>query len=149
MFYVPMTRNASELARSFDRLFDDGFIDRFFGGQPAGEVPSVARSPALDVTESDKAYTVKLDLPGVAKDQVKITIDGRRVGVEAEVSKDEEKKEGDRVVYRERSVSRFARSFTLPLEVDQSESQAQLDQGVLTLTLAKRNGKAAAQLAVK
>lgn len=148
MFYVPMTRNASELARSFDRLFDDGFIDRFFG-QPAGDVPSVARSPALDVTESDKAYTVKLDLPGVAKDQVKITIDGRRVGVEAEVSKDEEKKEGDRVVYRERSVSRFARSFTLPLEVDQSESQAQLDQGVLTLTLAKRNGKAAAQLAVK
>lgn len=149
MFLVPMTRHASDLTRSFDRLFDDGFIERFFGAQPPGDAPPVARSPALDVAESDKAYTVKLDLPGVAKDQVKITIDGRRVGIEAEASHDEEKKEGERVVYRERSVSRFARSFTLPLEVDQSASQAQLEQGVLTLTLAKRNGKAAAQLSVK
>jgi HSP20 family protein len=146
MFLVPLTRNASDLARSFDRLFDDGF-ERFFA--PAQQGASGApRSPALDVAESDSAYTVKLDLPGVAKDDVKISIDGRRVSIEAQTRKDEEKKEGDRVVYRERSVSSFARSFTLAAEVDQAASNAKLDNGVLTLTLAKRNAPAAARLTV-
>jgi HSP20 family protein len=146
MFLVPMTRNASELARSFDRLFDDSF-ERFFA--PAAQNGNGApRSPALDVAESDSAYTVKLDLPGVAKDDVKVSIDGRRVSIEAQTRKDEEKKEGDRVVYRERSVSSFARSFTLAAEVDQAASNAKLDNGVLTLTLAKRNAPAAARLTV-
>lgn len=146
MFLVPMTRNASELARSFDRLFDDSF-ERFFA--PAAQSGNgTPRSPALDVAESDSAYTVKLDLPGVAKDDVKVSIDGRRVSIEAQTRKDEEKKEGDRVVYRERSVSSFARSFTLAAEVDQAASTAKMDNGVLTLTLAKRNAPAAARLTV-
>ena len=82
MFLVPMTRNASELARSFDRLFDDGF-ERFFAPSTNNN-PS--RSPALDVSESDSAYTVKLDLPGVAKEDVKVSIDGRRVSVRGQGS---------------------------------------------------------------
>ncbi len=144
MFLVPMTRNASELARSFDRLFDDGF-ERFFAPSTNNN-PS--RSPALDVSESDSAYTVKLDLPGVAKEDVKVSIDGRRVSVEAQTAKEEDKKEGDRVVYRERSVASFARSFTVAAEVDQAASAAKLDNGVLTLTLAKRGTPAAARITV-
>ena len=82
MFLVPMSRNASDMARSFDRLFDDSF-DRFFApaAQSGADSP---RSPALDVSESETAYTVKLDLPGVAKEDVKVSIDGRRVSVEAQ-----------------------------------------------------------------
>ncbi|HMO46959.1 MAG TPA: Hsp20/alpha crystallin family protein [Rubrivivax sp.] len=146
MFLVPMTRNTSELARSFDRLFDDSF-ERFFApaAQSGADSP---RSPALDVSESESAYTVKLDLPGVAKEDVKVSIDGRRVSVEAQTRKDEEKKEGDRVVYRERSVSSFARSFTLAAEVDQAASNAKLDNGVLTLTLAKRGSPAVSRISV-
>ena len=143
MFLVPMTRNASELARSFDRLFDDGF-DRFFAPSAAG----AQRSPALDVAESDRAYTVKLDLPGVVKEDVKVSIDGRRVSVEAQARKDEEKKEGDRIVYRERSLASYARSFTVAAEIDQAESGAKLENGVLTLTLAKRGAPASAQITV-
>jgi HSP20 family protein len=140
MFLVPVTRRNSDL----NRLFDDT-IERFFN--PGAQAPE-AFSPALDVTESPQSWTVKLDLPGVAKDDVKIAIDGKQVSVEAEVRKSDERKEGERVVYRERKVARYARSFTLPAEVDQSESGAKLDSGVLTLTLAKKRATQSAQLQV-
>ena len=145
MFLVPMTRSATDLARNFDRLFDDGF-QRFFA--PSAQGNSAARSPALDVSESERAYTVKLDMPGVAKEDVKVSIDGRRVSIDAQLRKDEEKKEGDRVVYRERSLSSYARSFSVASEVDQAESSAKLENGVLTLTLAKRGAPASTRIAV-
>jgi HSP20 family protein len=140
MFLVPVTRRNSDL----NRLFDDT-IERLFNTDAQA---NEAFSPALDVTESAQTWTVKLDLPGVAKEDVKIAIDGKQVSVEAEVRKNDERKEGDRVVYRERKVSRYARSFTLPAEVDQSESGAKLDSGVLTLTLAKKRATQSAQLQV-
>ncbi len=143
MFLVPLTRT-SELARNFDRLFDDSF-DRFFSASNGNDS---TRSPALDVTESDRGYTVHLDLPGVAKEDVQVSIDGRRITVQAQARRSEDKKDGDRVVYRERSVASFARTFTLPLEVDQAESRAKLDNGVLTLTLPKRGARTASQIAV-
>ena len=77
-------------------------------------------------------------MPGVAKDHVKVSIDGRVVKVEARAEASAEKKDGDHIVYRERSLSQFARSFKLPVELDQAASSAKLDNGVLTLTLAKR-----------
>jgi HSP20 family protein len=144
MFLVPLSRNASELSRSFERLFDDSF-DRCFA--PAAQAGN-HRSPPLDVSESERAYTVKLDLPGVAKDDVKIAIDGRRISVEAQARKEAETKDGDRVVYRERSPASYARSFSVAADVDQAESSAKLDNGVLTLTLAKRGTPAAARITV-
>jgi HSP20 family protein len=146
MFLVPMTRGSSELARNFDRLFDEGF-DRFFA-PAAADAEGRPRSPALDVSESDRAYTIKLDLPGVAKEEVKISIDGRRISIEAQTRKDEERKEGERVVYRERSMSSYARSFTVASDIDQAESGAKLENGVLKLTLSKRGAPAAARITV-
>lgn len=146
MFLVPMTRSSAELARSFDRLFDDRLFDRFLA--PARAEADGARSPTLDVTETDREYTVRLDMPGVSKDDVKIAIEGRRIDVEATVTRNEEKKDGERVVYSERAATHYARSFTLPAEVDQAESSAKLEHGVLTLTLAKRGATKATQLTV-
>jgi len=145
MFLVPVTRSASGLVRTFDRLFDESF-DRFFAGAPA--VASVARSPALDVAESEQAYTVTLDLPGVAKDDVKVSIEGRRVSVEAKSAKAHERKDGDRVLVRERAASSYARSFVLPVELDQERSSAKLEQGVLKLELAKRQATPATKITV-
>jgi HSP20 family molecular chaperone IbpA len=59
-----------------------------------------------------------------------------------------QRKEGGRVVYRERRISRFARRFTLPAEVDQSESGARVDGGVLTLKLAKMRVTQSTQLEI-
>lgn len=148
MFLVPMTHQASELSRQFDRLFDDDFLGRFFSPSARGEAGG-ARSPALDVSEGERAYTVRVDLPGIRKEDVKITIDGRRVAIEARTTQNEERKEGDRVVYSERSVASYARSFTLPAEVDQAESQARIEHGVLTLTLPKKRAANSVQIPVK
>jgi HSP20 family protein len=135
MFLVPVSRSASGLARSFDRLFDDSF-DRFFG---AANGAGALRSPSLDVAETERGYKVSIDLPGVAKEDVKITVEGRQVHV---------RKEGERTIHRERSSSSFARVFTLPEELDEDNSQAKLENGVLTLTLAKKRVAAARQLTI-
>ncbi len=140
MLLVPVARSASDLSRSIDRLFDNAF--GHVGGEPA------LRSPSLDVAETEGGYSVAIDLPGVAKDDVKITIDGRRVSVSAQTQRDETKNDSERVIYRERSASSFARSFTLPEEVDQDASQAKLDSGVLSLTLAKKRAAAAKHLTI-
>jgi len=145
MFLVPMTRSASDLVRNLDRLFDESF-DRFFVGVPAGS--SVGRNPALDVAESEQAYTVTLDLPGVAKDDVKVSIEGRRVSIEAKSAKANERRDGDRVLVRERAASSYARSFVLPAELDQERSNAKLEHGVLTLELAKRQATPATKITV-
>jgi HSP20 family protein len=145
MFLVPVTRSASDLVRSFDRLFDGSF-DRFFTAVPAAA--SVARNPALDVAESEQAYTVTLDLPGVAKDDVKVSIEGRRVSIEAQSAKRNERKDGERVLVRERAKSTFARSLVLPVELDQERSNAKLEHGVPTLELAKRGALGATRITV-
>ncbi len=143
MFLVPMTRHSADLARSFDRLFDEGL----FGAPNRAEAPAT-RSPALDVAETEQAYSVQLDLPGVAKEDVKIAIEGRRVTVEATSVQTSEKKDGERVLYAERSQASYARSFTLPVDVDQATSSASMANGVLTLQLAKRGATKATQLTV-
>lgn len=144
MIIVPVNRQTQQLSR----LFDDTF-DRFFGSAPLADTSSgSARSPALDVAETDRAYTVKLDLPGVAKQDVKVAVEGRQVSVRAHSQQEEEKKDGERVIYRERATASYERSFSLPLEVDLAEANARLEQGVLTLTLPKRSARAAAQITV-
>ncbi len=135
MFVLPLTHHVSRrasTARALDRLFDESF-DRFFGGSSA---PS-SRTPALDVVESDAAYTLKLDVPGATKDQLKVTVEGRRVIIETAEAAAADSKDGERVLYRERGAARYARTVVLPVEVDQAASQARVDNGVLTLTLAK------------
>ena len=131
MFFVPVSRDSRHHAHLFGAL---------------ETAPS--RSPALDVAETDVGYTVKLEMPGVAKDDIKVSVDGRKVSLQAQSQRSEEKKDGERVLYRERPATRYARSFTLPVEVDQAESGAKLEHGVLTLTLPKRHLRAAAQITV-
>jgi HSP20 family protein len=152
MFIVPITRDTQHLSR----LFDDT-LERFFGpvastGSASAADSGTPRRPALDVAESERAYTVKLDMPGVAKEDVKVSVEGRQVNVQAQtlpqVQPAEDKQEGERVVYRERTPASYARSFTLPLEVDLGEAAAKLEHGVLTLTLPKRGARSAAHLTV-
>ena len=145
--HVAAHRAAStqQFNRVIDRLFDES-AERSFGGARPG---SSARTPAIDVAESDTTYTVTLDVPGVARDQLKVTIEGRRLSVEtAEVTDETGAKEGERVLYRERSAVRYARTVSLPAEVDQASSQAKVENGVLTLTLVKKVPTGALQISV-
>ena len=144
MFVIPVARhhhtlhtpNSAELSRRVERLFN---IDQ----------NAVAlTSPPLDISETGTAYRLQLDLPGIAKEAVKIRIDGRRISIDAEQAKAAELPEGERTLLRERSVTRFSRSLVLPQEVKQSDSTAKLENGVLTLTLAKRQRDDVGELTV-
>ena len=149
MFVLPLSRPSSRTA--FDRVVDDSF-DRFFRNAVVAETP---RTPALDVSETDTAYTVSFDVPGVTREQLKVSVEGRKVSIETidaakpvEAVADAPKVEAPRSLYRERSTARYARTVSLPAEVDQTASQAKFENGVLTLTLAKKVATGATQLAI-
>jgi HSP20 family protein len=79
---------------------------------------------------------------------VKVSIDGRQVSIEAAVRRADVQDEARRVLLRERQATRYARSLTLPAEIDQAASSAKMDNGVLELTLTRRGATAAAQLTI-
>jgi HSP20 family protein len=143
MFVLPVNRQSLD-TRHFARLLG-GNLDALFAGDE-----DAARSPALDVAEADTAYTVKLEMPGVSKEDVKVSVEGKRITVQAQTTAANPVAEAasERVIYRERAVQRYQRSFSLPLEVNQSDAGAKLENGVLTLTLPKRAQHVAAQVTV-
>jgi HSP20 family protein len=144
MFVVPMTRRSSAYVHPFNRLVEDR-LERAYAAACAGCGP---RSPTLDVIENDASFVAVLDMPGVAKEDVKVTVTGRRVTVQAEPPKSDSAENAVNLIHRERAALTYARSFTLPGDVEQAESQARLEQGVLTLTLPKRVARNEAHITV-
>jgi HSP20 family protein len=106
-------------------------------------------SPRIDISENDKAFTLKAEMPGAKKEDIKVSIDGQRVTIESEVKREEEKREGENVVMSERSVRKYMRSFLLPTEVDDSAADARLEDGILSLTLPKKQAAAAKRLTIQ
>jgi HSP20 family protein len=103
----------------------------------------------MDVKEDEKSYTVHADIPGVSKEDIHVTIDGNAVSISAEVKKQAEQKEGEKVLRRERYVGRASRSFALEQEVDEATATARYQDGVLELVLPKKAAAAAKRLAVQ
>ncbi len=137
----------SELAR-IDPFSD---LDNLFKGfmvRPVFQGMATAPQMKLEVSEDDKAYTVKAEIPGVSKEDIKISVDGNQVSISAEVKKETEKKEGKKVVHSERYYGQVARSFTLGQEVEQGAAKATYKDGVLEAVLPKKKGTAAKQIAV-
>jgi HSP20 family protein len=92
----------------------------------------------IDVSEDDKAYIVKADIPGVKKDDIKVSVEGNQVAIEAEARKEREEKKGDTVLRSERWYGRVFRSFALAHEVDADKAEAKYQDGVLELKLPKK-----------
>lgn len=129
------------------RGFDDFFKD--FRLVPALRDMEVELRIKMDITESDDAYTVKADMPGVSKEDIKISIEGNQVTISAEVKKEKEEKQGETVVHCERYVGQQYRSFTLPVEIDDAKAEAKYQNGVLELALPKKKtGNGSKQIAV-
>jgi HSP20 family protein len=114
MFFAPVvrTRAFAPAFRSFDRSFERFVNDAFFSDAARG----------FNVEQDDKAWTVSLDMPGVAKDDLSVTIEGSIVRIE---TKAEAKRQ-------------FKAAYELPQDIDAGASVAKLENGVLTLTLAKQ-----------
>jgi HSP20 family protein len=134
-----------QFGRMVENMFQD-FFAPLGQGRWAGEDVGM---PRLDVSETDKTFEVKAELPGVKKEDVHVSIDGQRITIEGECQQANEQRQGEQVVYSERSTRKYQRSFTLPSEVDDASAQARLEDGVLMLSLPKKQGGTARQLTIQ
>ena len=102
----------------------------------------------IDVSETDDAYVVKADAPGVSKEDLKVTVEGNFVTIEYELKKEENREENGKTVRNERYYGMQSRSFALAQEVDESRAEAMYRDGVLELKLPKKPGSTKTRLAV-
>jgi HSP20 family protein len=137
---APLTTR-SNLPSAMDplRLFRDLLRwDPFAEMMPAQlEQPLGNFVPNFEIRESDDAYVFKADLPGVADEDLDISITGNRLTVSGK-REAEAREESDRFYAFERMYGSFSRSFTLPEQIDSERVDAALDAGVLTITVPKR-----------
>jgi len=120
----------------FDDTLDDifrGFLVRPFAYEPVS-MPQIR----MDVSESDNAYRIAADLPGVRKEDISVTIDRDMVTVTAEVRREKEAKDGEQVLRSERYHGKVSRTLTLEHEVDEAGAEARYNDGVLELVLPKK-----------
>lgn len=102
----------------------------------------------MDVREDDKSYTVHAEIPGVKKEDIHVTIDGNQISVSAEVKREKDVKEGERVLRSERYYGKVSRSFTLENDIDDAAAKASYQDGVLELVLPKKAASSAKKLTV-
>ncbi len=111
----------------FDSLINDSFLSDKL----------IARVPAVNIAETENEFHIELAVPGLKKEDFKINIDKNVLSVAAE-KKAENVEEGKKFSKREYSYNSFVRSFTLPDSADQSKIEADYTDGILKLSVAKR-----------
>lgn len=102
----------------------------------------------MDVTENEASYTVKAEIPGVRKEDIKVDIDGNRVSIDVSARREKVEKDGEAVVRSERYAGRQFRSFTVAHDIDETRTEARYLDGVLELKLPKRSGSSAKRVVV-
>ncbi|MHB1215366.1 MAG: Hsp20/alpha crystallin family protein [Thiobacillus sp.] len=143
-----MRRDPENLAR-FDPFSNiDDLFKGFFVSPALVEGQSQMRIK-IDLKEDDKAYTVHADIPGMKKEDIQVNIDGNQVSISAESKMEKEEKEGEKVLRSERYYGKVARSFTLAHDVDEAKAQAKYSDGVLELTLPKKQVTPTRKLEIK
>jgi HSP20 family protein len=132
------------LHREIDRLFDDfgaGFrwpLGRsLFGSEPFRREMTWPTMPAVDVVETEKAYEVAADLPGMDEKNIEVKVADGVLTIKGEKQQEKEEKKKDYYL-QERSFGSYQRSFELPEGVDTDKIEASFKKGVLTVTLPKK-----------
>ena len=122
-------------------LVDDFFRDvapGFFNKPLHGDALPAASQIRIDVKETDKEFAVHAEIPGVSKDDIHVSIEGSVVSLRAEIKQQDTQTEGEKVLRTERYYGSVARSFQLPVEIDETKAKAKYENGVLLLTLPKK-----------
>jgi HSP20 family protein len=134
------------LHRQIDRLFDDfgrdvwkPFRQSLFAAKPLWqhEVTWGAATPAVDVTESEMAYEITAELPGMGEKNIEVKVADGSLTIKGEKQEEKDEKKKDYYLH-ERHFGSFERSFGLPEGVDTSKIEAAFKKGVLTVTLPKK-----------
>ena len=126
-------RELEDISRQLNRVF--GRLPSRL--EPDRELMAMADwTPNVDITETDTEYVIKGEIPGVKKEDVKITIENGMITLRGE--RKQEKEEKDKKFHRiERSYGSFMRSFRLPDNVDESAVKAEFKDGMINVTLPK------------
>ena len=140
-----ITRGTSNLLEELFRDVAPGFFVRPLHGDPLPTASQIR----LDVSESSAAYTVHAEIPGVTKEDIQVSIDGSVVTLAAEIKQHDSETKDNKVLRSERYYGSVSRSFQLPVEIDQANAKAKYDNGVLTLTLPKKQASGAQRLAIE
>ena len=135
-------RELFDLQRGIHQLFDEGY------GAPREEMALRAWAPPVDIYEDENAFLIKVELPEINREDVKVNLNENVLSIAGERRvENEEKRENYHRV--ERSYGQFHRSFTLPQNVDAGAINAQFKDGVLRLTLPKKEEAKPRQIEVK
>jgi HSP20 family protein len=131
------------MPRDLSRLMDD-----VFGG--TWEIGENLRQwlPATDVSETPEAVTLRLEVPGLTRDQIRIAVENNTLTVRGEKTQ-ETSSENETFRRTERSFGSFERSFSLPAYVDTDNVQASLQDGVLSVTLPRREETKAREIQIE
>ena len=133
----------------FNDLVDDlfkGFLVRPLAYDARGEALPRMK---VDVAERNGAYEVTAEVPGARREDIQVSIDGAEVTLSAEVKREREVAQDERVLHAERTFGKVTRSFTLPQEVDEAKAEAKFRDGVLELTLPKKAAAARKQITIQ
>jgi HSP20 family protein len=127
LFSMPFRALRDEFDELFNRLTLDRNGDKWL---------TTEFSPACDISETDDAYQVRMDVPGIKPDDITVQVTGDTVHVSGE--RQEEKEEKGKTYHRvERRSGSFSQTLRLPASVAEDKVQAEFDKGVLTVTLPK------------
>lgn len=134
------------LRRDIDRLYDDfgvGFLRTPFRRFASDLMPSWGRemtfamAPAVDISDSENAYEVTAEMPGIDEKNIEVRVANGVLTIKGEKQDEKEEKKKDYYL-RERSFGSFERAFQLPDGVDTDKIEANFKKGILTVTLPKR-----------
>jgi HSP20 family protein len=122
-------------------------FDTFFGEPQSEEVANRNWVPPVDIQESEEGYRLHVELPGLTKDDIQITLENNvlRLTGERKFEKDVKKESYHRI---ERSYGTFARAFALPQQVNAEGVQAAFENGILTITVPKAEAAKPRKIAI-
>ncbi|HAF84773.1 MAG TPA: Hsp20/alpha crystallin family protein [Sphaerochaeta sp.] len=130
MAYLTTRNNyRTPVVSPFDSLFSNMLSD---WGLTSSKIPPV------DITETDKAYIVEAELPGYEQEDVKVNIEKHVLRLSSSKQTTKEEKDGKKLLICERRAQSFERSFSLPEDVDEATIEGEFTNGVLTVTLPKK-----------
>jgi HSP20 family protein len=130
-----------------DSMFPE-FFRRWARPLALGEDGNLTSDIRMDISENEKEYLVSAEVPGAKKEDIQVSIDGNYVSISARIDKEQEEKHG-RSLVRETYHGSVSRGFALASEVDEKAAVARFDNGVLRLTLPKREGSASCTLKIQ
>lgn len=138
-------RELAAMQSAMDRLFNDSL--RSWTGMDEGLAGTM--SLPIDVHETDNAYIVTTELPGVSPENINVRLQDNVLMIDGELPEQKIQKEGQRTLMQERRYGKFSRYVRLPQQVDPNKVEAQYENGILTLTVTKSEAAQPRQIPVK